>query len=59
MKYYESSSEEAKRQLANYDLHYGATSNGLSAEWITQMSDVELMPSAVYALVPGTPFHYR
>ncbi len=59
MKYYESSSEEAKRQLANYDLHYGATSNGLSTEWITQMPDVELMPSAVYALVPGTPFHHR
>lgn len=58
MKYYESSSDEAKRQLTNYDLHYGATSNGLSTEWITQMPDVELMPSAVYALVPGAPFHH-
>jgi hypothetical protein len=54
MKFFASSSDEAKRQVTNYDLHYGVTSNGLSADWAAQMPDVELMPAAVYALLPGT-----
>jgi hypothetical protein len=54
MKYYQTSSDEAKQQLLQKNLHYGITSNGLSDDWHTDIPDVALMPSAVYAFVPGT-----
>lgn len=54
MKFYQTSSTEAKQQLSQYNLHFGISSNGLSEDWYTEMPDVALMPSSVYAFVPGT-----
>jgi hypothetical protein len=58
MKFYQTSSTEAKQQLSQYNLHFGISSNGLSEDWYTEMPDVALMPSSVYAFVPGTSPHH-
>jgi hypothetical protein len=53
MKYYVGTSNDAKQQLKTYDVDFGLVNDGLSEEWVGQMSDAALMPMAAYAMAPG------
>lgn len=53
MKYYVGTSYDAKQQLKTYDVDFGLVNDGLSEEWVGQMSDATLMPMAAYAMAPG------
>lgn len=53
MKYYVGTSYDAKQQLKTYDVDFGLVNDGLSEEWVGQMSDAALMPMAAYAMAPG------
>jgi hypothetical protein len=53
VKYYVSTSKEAKKNLATGDEDFGTTNDGLSARWLGVMDDVALMPAAAFAIAPG------
>jgi phosphate transport system substrate-binding protein len=53
VKYFEATSAQAKQQLRTFDEQFGATSNGLEAEWYSAIPDVALVPATIYAIVPG------
>lgn len=53
VKYFEATSAQAKQQLRTFDELFGATSNGLEAEWYSAIPDVALVPATIYAIVPG------
>jgi hypothetical protein len=53
MKYYVGTSYDAKQQLRTYDVDFGLVNDGLSEEWVGQMSDAALLPMAAYAMAPG------
>jgi hypothetical protein len=53
VKYYVSTSKEAKKNLATGDEDFGTTNDGLSARWLSLMNDVALMPAAAFAIAPG------
>jgi ABC-type phosphate transport system substrate-binding protein len=57
IKYFEAASSQAKQQLLTFDEQFGATSNGLEAEWYSSIPDVALVPATIYAIVPA--FHLR
>jgi hypothetical protein len=54
VKYYASTSKEAKENLASHDEDFGTTNDGLSPKWLSLISDVAIMPAAVFAIAPGT-----
>lgn len=57
-KYFASSSQQSKQQLATFDADFGTTNNGLKQEddrSKRSSDDVTLLPANAYALVPGTP----
>ncbi len=53
VKYYVSTSKEAKKNLATGDEDFGTTNDGLSTRWLSVMNDVALMPAAAFAIAPG------
>jgi hypothetical protein len=53
LKFYETTANGAKQQLITYDSDFGATNNGLSSSWVSQMRDAALLPVTVFAVVPG------
>jgi hypothetical protein len=62
LKFYQTTANAAKQQLITYDSDFGATNNGLSSSWVSQMRDAALLPVTVFAVVPGrshTHTHHR
>jgi hypothetical protein len=57
MKYFQSTSESARMELSTYDADFGVVDDGMSATWLSRMSDAVLMPMAAYAMAPGTHAH--
>jgi phosphate transport system substrate-binding protein len=53
IKYFEAASTQAKQQLLTFDEQFGATGNGLEAEWYTNIPDIVLVPATIYAIVPA------
>jgi phosphate transport system substrate-binding protein len=53
IKYFEATSLQAKQQLRTFDEQFGATSNGLEAEWYSNIPDIALVPMTIYAIVPA------
>jgi hypothetical protein len=54
IKYFESTSQQAKSQLASFDEEFGTTIDGIEAEWTTTIPDIALLPAAVFGMVPST-----
>jgi hypothetical protein len=55
LKYYQETSTVAKEQLIQYNSDFGISINSLTDGWVQQMSDVGQIPTAAFALAPGTP----
>jgi hypothetical protein len=54
MKYYQSTSAVAKGLLDEDNEDFGVSINGLSTGWSDKTKDVDMIPAAAFAVVPGT-----
>jgi hypothetical protein len=59
IKYFESTSAQAKSQLLTFDEEFGTTMNGVEAQWFSSIPDLTFAPAAVFGMVPSTPLLLR